>query len=62
MKVQIETSFDVRVTEAPLAVIRAAEVSLAQFSEQLEACIATKLHGQFPDLELTFGPIEEEAR
>lgn len=58
MKARIEFSIDVTVSDAPRATAQAVEVSLAQFGEQLEAVIETKLRGQFPDLELSFGAVE----
>lgn len=60
MKVRVFLSIEVDVKNAPISACRAVEFSLAQFSEQLEAVIADKLHSQFPDLELSFGAVEEE--
>ena len=59
MKVRIEFSIDVAVSDAPRQTVRAVEVSLAQFGEQLEAVIDQKLRAQFPDVELSFGAVEE---
>lgn len=59
MKVRIEFSIDVAVSDAPRSTIQAVEFSLAQFGEQLEAVIEEKLRTQFPEVELSFGAVEE---
>ena len=59
MKVTIMHDVVVKVEGADAETTRAVEISLAQFGEQLEACIEDKLRGQFPEMELSFGAVEE---
>jgi hypothetical protein len=59
VKVHINLSMDIDVRNAPKSTCQAVEFSMAQFLEQLEASIEGKLLEQFPDVELSFGAVEE---
>ena len=60
MKVRIGVIMDLDIEGGSDSARNAVECSMAQFREQLEAVVETKLRAQFPDVKLTFGAEDGE--